>query len=259
MRTQFRRIALGLMGAALLIATLVGPAAAVVDAADYVLWRFASPGPRGVGIIHETSSNTTIMAEAVGLRPGSGYRYVGSTASCGDIHQPLNALWAKTVQSTSKGAAYISEALPDGALATDLRSIRLFRGNEQVDCAKPLPYQSNGSASQPRDAFAMISAYGTRLLVFVDMASGNDKITAAGHGFIASHGYRLVGSSVACPSQPTAGTTLFEKSGTTNSQGILWRNDTGTNFGSVPPRSIQLFSPSGRVACARATLLPAVQ
>jgi hypothetical protein len=233
--------------------------AAVVDAADYAVWRFPSPGPRGIGIIHEGASSTTLVAEVVGLNPSSGYRYVGSSAFCGDIHQPLNALWLKSFQSNAKGAAYVSSTIDDGALTPGLRSIRLFKGDTQADCAKPTAYESGAGGSQPRDAFAMISAYGTRLLILVDMSTGNDRVTAAGHRFIESHGYRLVGSSAACPSQPTGSTTLFEKSGTTNSLGILWRDDTGTNFGSSPPRSIQLFSPSGRVACARTTILPAVQ
>jgi hypothetical protein len=259
MRNRLGSFVLCVTTAALFSASLVSPAAAVVDAADYAVWRFPSPGSRGIGIIHEGATNTTVVAETVGLRANTGYSLVGSSSFCGDVHQPLNALWSRNFDSNAKGAAYMDAAIGAGGAGTYLRSIRLFQDDSQVDCAKPLPYQTSGTSSKPLDAFATISAYGTRLMVFVDMRSGRDTVTATGHGFIASHGYRLIGSGVACPSQPTGSTTLFEKSGTTNSLGILWRSDTGADFGTTPPRSIQLFSPSGRVACARPTLLPAVQ
>src|SRR5215217_4729739 len=102
------------------------------------------------------------------------------------------------------------------------------------------------------------AAFGAKALVFVDLGSPNDRITAVGHGFIASHGYRLVAADVACPTQP-AGSVLFTKTGNTNSLGVLWRHDTGSNLTGKPPRSIQLFNPSNdRVACATTTRLPAI-
>jgi len=232
------------------------PAAAGVDGADYVVWRLPAPGARGLGQLHVRASDTKLLAETVGLAANSTYRYVGSRAKCGTAHASTDVLWSKTFQSNGKGAALIDSALPNNAIR-NLRSIRLFRGTSQADCATPLRYSSQAGGS-PTDAFAKLSAYGFKALVFIDLGSPKDKLTAVGHGFIAAHGYRLVAADVACPTRP-AGAVLFAKSGVTNSLGVLWRHDTGSNLTGKPPRSVQLFNPANdRVACANATRLPAL-
>jgi hypothetical protein len=240
-------------------ANLAIPASSVggVDAADYVVWRLPAPGARGLGLMHARTSDTTLLVETVGLTPDSAYRYVGSRAGCASSHTASHVVWAITFQSNAKGAALLDTSRTGNAITT-LRSIRLFRGSTQSECASPVRYSSQGSGGQPTDAFARLSAFGAKALVFVDLGSPNDKLTAVGHGFVASHGYRLVAADVACPSQPT-GSVLFQKSGNTNSLGILWRHDTGSNLTGKPPRSIQLFNPSNeRVACAATMRLPPI-
>ena len=236
---------------------LIGLAAAptaAVDAADYLVWRLPAPGARGLGVMHARTSNTTLLAETVGLAPNSTYRYVGSSAACGTAHTDGAVVWSKTFVSNGKGAALLDSSMAGDAIS-NFRSIRLLRGSNQVDCASPLRYSSEGTGAKPTDAFARLSAFGAKALVFVDLGSPNDKVTAVGHGFIASHGYRLVAADVACPTQPT-GAVLFQRSGTTNSLGALWRHDSGSNVTGKPPRSIQLFNPSNdRVACTTTTRL----
>jgi hypothetical protein len=239
-----------------LLGMIAAPAAAGVDGADYVVWRLPAPGARGLGLLHARPSDTRLLAETVGLAANSTYRYAGSRAKCGTAHSASEVVWSKTFQSNGKGAALLDASLANNAIL-NMRSIRLFRGTTQVECATPLRYSSQ-SGAQPRDAFAKLSAFGFKALVFVDLGSPKDKLTAAGHGFIASHGYRLVAADVACPSQPS-GAVLFQKSGVTNSLGVMWRHDTGTNLTGKAPRSIQLFNPSNqRVACANTTRLSPV-
>ena len=246
---EFARLSVVL--AALVSPLVPGPAAAV-DSADYLVWRFSAPGPRGLGLIHERASDTTLLAETVGLQSSSPYRYVGSAAPCSDTHRAADVIWARSFQSNGNGAALVDTTVADDAIGM-VRSIRLFQGSSQSDCAKPLRYESGGTG-QPTDAFARLNAFGARLLVFVDVGSPKDKLTAVGHGFIASHGYRLVAVDAQCPVQPTSGNRLFQKSGMTNSLGILWRHDAGTNLTGKTPRSIQLFNPSNeRVACTTTT------
>jgi hypothetical protein len=252
MRPTLRIARAALALAAVLGAALATPAAAV-DAPDYVVWRFLPSGARAVGLIHDGSSSTMLLAETVGLTPNASYRYVGSSAGCGYGHQAANTVWSRDFRANAKGAAYL-DAAGGERLTPGLRSIRLFQGASQVDCAKPIAYRSGDGGLA--DAIALLTPSGTRLKVYFDLGSRSDKLTVAGHGFLASHGYRLVGASVACPAQPTASTTLFEKTGRTDSRGILWRHDTGSNLANEPPRSIQLFSPSGRVACVTPTKLP---
>jgi hypothetical protein len=232
------------------------PSLAGVDGADYVVWRVPSPGARGLGLMRVRASDTTLLAETVGLSPNSTYRYVGSRSRCGTTHATTHLIWSKTFQSNGKGAALLDTSVANNAI-TNLRSIRLFRGTSQIECAGPLRYSSEGGGTKPTDAFARLSAFGFRALVFVDLGSPKDKLTAVGHGFIATHGYRLVAADVTCPTQPS-GALLFQKSGKTNSLGVLWRHDTGSNLTGKTPRSIQLFNPANqRVACATTTRLPA--
>jgi len=244
--------------AGLLAVVPAAPAVAGGNGADYVVWRLLSPGPRGLVMMRDGASNTTMVAHTAGLTPNTSYRYVGSTASCSVSHQPSNAVWAKAFESNAKGASLINPIMGDDDLVPWLRSIRLFRGSSQVDCANSMPYQSNSGSTQPTDAFATLNAFGARATVLVDLGRGSDKLTAIGHGFIASHGFRLVAVDAACPAQPVPGTTLFQRSGTTNPQGIMWVHDTSQNLASEAPRSIQLFNGSNRVACSNTTLLPAV-
>ena len=243
---------------AALASLLVASPTAGVDAADYLVWRFPAPGARGLGLMHARASDTTLLAETVGLQANSQYRLVGSAAPCSDAHRAADLVWARSFQSNGRGAALVDATLAEGAVGM-VRSVRLFHGASQSDCAKPVPYDSGGGGTQPTDAFARLNAFGARLLVFVDLGSPSDRLTAVGHGFIASHGYRLVAADVACPTQPN-GAVLFQKTGSTNSLGILWRYDTGTNLTGKPPRSVQLFNPSDeRVACANTRFLRPVQ
>ncbi len=254
-----RAVSLAMLLAGLSVCATPTSALAVVDAADYVVWRFPAPGARGLGLMHERASNTTLLAEAVGLTPNSAYRYVGSARSCGTAHRAGDVVWSRSFQTNAKGAALVDATVAPTDVTQAVKSIRLFRSTTQSECTVPLRYQSNGTG-RPTDAFARLNALGAKALVFVDLATPNDRLTLAGHGFIASHGYRLVAADVPCPTQPTSGSTLFQKSGTTNSLGIMWRHDTGTNLTGTTPRSIQLFNPQNdRVACANTTRLPPAQ
>jgi hypothetical protein len=253
------RVTAAVLATVAVLLSSVTPAGAVVDAADYVAWRFRPGAPQGVGFIREGASSSTLIAETVGLQPSAGYRFVGSSRRCADSHLSANVLWQRTFQSNGKGAAYVNTALPATALSPSLRSIRLFKGTSQVDCAVAAAYRRVTSGGSAIDLVAQLSPYNTRALLDLDMSSGNDVLTLAGHGFIASHGYRLVAASVACPTRPNATTTLFEKSGQTNALGVMWRHDVGANLTNATPRSIQLFSPSGRVACVTPTRLQRLQ
>ena len=249
---------MSLAAAVLMAGVNAGPVMAV-DAADYVVWRFPSPGARGLGLMRERGSDTTLLAETVGLNPNSSYRYVGSKKSCGTVHGAAEVVWSRSFQSNSNGAALLDTTVAPSEVTEAVRSIRLFRGSAQAECAVPRRYQSDGGG-QPLDAFARLNAFGARALVFVDLGSQSDRLTVVGHGFIASHGYRLVAADVLCPTQPSPGSTLFQKSGTTNTLGIMWRHDTGSNLTGKAPRSIQLFNPqNNRVACANTTRLPPAQ
>jgi hypothetical protein len=234
------------------------PAAAVVDAADYVVWRFKAGAPQGVGFVREGASSSRLVAETVGLAPDASYRYVGSARGCAQGHQATSVVWQRSFQSNGKGAAYVSTTLPASALSSSLQSIRLFKGSTQVECAVPAAYRRVTSGGSAIDLVAHLSPYRTHALMFVDVSAGNDVLTLAGHGFIPTHGYRLVGASIACPAQATSATTLFQKSGQTNGLGVMWRHDAGANLTTATPRSIQLFSPSGRVACVTPTRLQAL-
>jgi hypothetical protein len=245
--------------AALTTYSLPAPSLAGVDGADYVVWRLPSPGPRGLGLMRERASDSTLLAEAVGLVPNSAYRYVGSTKSCASGHSAADVVWSRNFQSNGKGAALLDTTVAPSEITQSLRSIRLFRGSAESDCAAALRYRSDGGG-QTTDAFAHLSlkSFGANALVFVDLGNPNDKLTVAGHGFISSHGYRLVAADVSCPTQPSPATTLFQKSGVTNSVGVMWRHNTGRNLTNKTPRSIQLFKPSNdRVACANTTMLNA--
>src|SRR5688572_10610018 len=132
-----------------------------VDGADYVVWRLPAPGARGLGLMHARTTNTTPLAETVGLKPHSTYRYVGSRTGCANPHTANDVLWTTTLQSNAKGAALL-DASRTGNVLTTLRSIRLFRGSTQSECASPLRYSSQGSGEHPTDAFARLSAVGVK-------------------------------------------------------------------------------------------------
>lgn len=238
-----RRFAIALILPALLASFLAAPVAAV-DAADYLVWRWDAPGPRGLGLIKAGPGK--LLMEATGLPASSTLTISLNSVGCSKPAKPANNIARRSFQSNSQGASYLQLEL-ENTLVTSLRSVRLFNANGQLDCA-PLSYQAGGSpGSQPMESLSInfYSRNGMHFASVVDVE--NDEVHWVGHDFLASDEYTAVATKARCPKQPSAIT--LQNTLVTSVKGTFYDKQS-VDITDAPTRSIQIFHGSTRVACS---------
>jgi hypothetical protein len=238
--------------AAVLAGALAVPVAAVVDAADYVIWRGVDSGIRDMGVI-TNGSPPVLRAEYIGLAPNETYRLVVSSARCHTSSNSANRLISHTFDSDLHGARFLRLELED-VLISSIKSVRLFHGPNQLDCGRADGYSHTAAGNDSvADGFAVFnsSVVHGEARVHINLGSGDDELSFVGHGFMPSENYRIVASKVACPNVATPNSYVLKDVMVSSVRGTASLNDTKADASAGNVRSIQLFHGTDRIACSR--------
>ena len=142
MLRSIRVAGLSVAAAALALAMLPAGVGAV-DGDDLAYWRSTNEAILGIGSIWDDTDIVHLHAGYIDLGANRSYRLVISSVRCNHTHGSSNTVLSRRFESNSHGAAFLKVEFID-IVISNIRSARIFRNGNQLDCANSISGQGSG-------------------------------------------------------------------------------------------------------------------
>jgi hypothetical protein len=179
------------MGLVLLVAA--SPVGAGSDP-DYLTWRWGAPGARGLGLIKTGPGTLQVELANAGFSQTVGI--VLSSVRCTKASNASNTLVAYGLLTSVNGGAYLNVTLSSVSV-TSIKSVRLFKGNTQLDCSRVARW-SKGVALDGKPDVALFWFHSAARSFAGLLDVENAEAHWVGHGFASSDIITFNVASAAC-------------------------------------------------------------
>jgi hypothetical protein len=153
------------------------------------------------------------MAEMLRLDMNSDYRLVASERGCGRSHRAVDRVLGIVFDTSTQRVRFATGTFGDQVSIDPVRSVRLFKGTQQVDCGNASRYSVDDGTTFPIALMAPLTGNaGVFGMMFSRVRDGRDALSVALHGLQPDTAYRIVGSNQACPGPVGSGQQEFRHS-----------------------------------------------